>query len=310
MIFPKKLQKGDTIGIVSPSSQVSAERVTQAEKALKDLGFQVKLSDNHACCKGGYMAGEESVRGTWINRMFADPEVDAIFCMRGGDGANRIIDFIDLDVIRSNPKIFVGYSDITSLHLLFNQECDLVTFHGPMVSSNIVDHFDAETSAALFASLTDDTPTYAYKAPKGMELQVARHGKAEGLMTGGNLTVMCNALGTFYDMDTKDKIIFIEEIGGHIGNMDRCIYQLRNAGKLEDAVGILLGQFTECRYETEHYDMVNILLEATADLNLPILYNVQSGHGFPMINLPMHANCRMDTESKTIVFDMNNSVPV
>ena len=304
MIFPKKLQKGDMIGVVSPSSQVSADRVTQAEEVLKSLGFRVKLSDNHACCKGGYMAGEESARGPWINLMFADPDVDAVFCMRGGDGANRIIDFIDLNIIRSNPKIFIGYSDITSLHLLFNQECDLVTFHGPMVSSNIIDHFDKETAAAFFSSLMEDTPTYAYQTPMGMDLKVARHGKAEGLITGGNLTVMCNALGTSYDMDTKDKIIFIEEIGGHIGSMDRCIYQLRNAGKLKESAGILLGQFTDCSYESDHYDVVNIVMEATADLNLPIMYNVQSGHGFPMITLPMHANCRMDTESKTIVFDM------
>lgn len=301
-MLPAKLKKGDTIGIVSPSSPVSEERVKQAKEALQNLGFQVKLSDNHAVSKGGYMAGEESVRGQWINRMFADPEVDAVICMRGGDGGNRVMDYIDVETIRNNPKIFMGYSDITSLHLLFNQECDLVTFHGPMVSSNIIDKFDPETEAAFFASLTEKT--YEYKAPKGMEVGVGRAGKAEGQMTGGNLTVLCNSIGTPYEIDTKGKILFIEEIGAHIGNFDRNIYQLRNSGKLKEAAGILLGQLTNFRYDEEDYNTVNVILEATEGLDIPVMYNIQSGHGTPMISLPMHAVCKMDTETKTIVFDL------
>lgn len=205
MKYPKKLEEGAVIGIVAPSSPVSEERVAQCRAVLEDLGYGVKMADNLAAFKGGYMAGDEELRGSWINNMFADEEVDAIFCLRGGDGANRILEFIDTDVVREHKKIFVGYSDITSLHLLFNQNCGLVTFHGPMVSSNMVDQFDEETKAAFFAALTAERE-YAYRAPEGFEIGVAREGKAKGEMTGGNLTVMCASVGTPWEMETDGKM--------------------------------------------------------------------------------------------------------
>jgi muramoyltetrapeptide carboxypeptidase len=301
MKYPNKLKKGAVIGLVSPSSPISEEREEQCKNVIESLGYKVKMSDNIAASKGGFMAGDEKIRGQWINKMFADPEVDAIFCIRGGDGANRIIEYIDLDIIRNNKKIFVGYSDITSLHFLFNQKCDLVTFHGPMVSSNIVDNFDDESKEAFFAALNSDDE-YIYKSPANFEVGVAREGKASGIMVGGNLTVMCASLGTSIEMDTKDKIIFIEEIGEHIGNLDRHIYQLRNAGKFDGARGIILGQFARCEVDEEDYTIVQSVMDATDGLNIPVMYNIQSGHSFPMINLPMGAECIMDTDSKSVTF--------
>ena len=205
MVYPDKIKEGATIGLVSTSSPITAEREEQCVKAIEEMGFKVKKAPNITASKGGYMAGEESLRGEILNSMFADKDVDAIFCIRGGDGANRIIDYLDLDVIRDNRKPFVGYSDVSSLHLLFNQKCDMVTFHGPMVSSNIVDNFTPEVKEAFFAAINADAE-YIYKAPAGHELKVAREGKAEGVMIGGNLTVICASLGTPYDMDTDGKI--------------------------------------------------------------------------------------------------------
>lgn len=301
MKYPGKLNKGALIGLVSPSSPVSKEREEQCRNVIEAMGYRVRMSDNISLSKGGYMAGEEKARAQWINNMFADKEVEAIFCVRGGDGANRIVEYIDLDIVRNNKKIFVGYSDITSLHLLFNQNCGLVTFHGPMVSSNMVDKFDDESRDAFFNALNSDEK-YTYKEPEGMKAGVARDGKCSGIMVGGNLTVMCASIGTPYEMDTKDKIIFIEEVGEHAGNLDRHVYQLRNSGKLKNARGILLGQFTGCRLDEEGYDIVQIMLEAAEGLDIPIMYNIQSGHGLPMINLPMGAECTMDTENKSIIF--------
>lgn len=302
MKYPEKLKKGATVGIIAPSSPVPEERVGQCIETVESLGYRVKAADNLAASKGGYMAGDERVRGQWINRMFEDPEVDAVFCLRGGDGANRVIDFLDLEVIRNNPKIFVGYSDVTSLHLLFNQQCDLVTFHGPMVSSNMVDHFDPESREAFFEAIAEEG-SYSYKAPSGKEIGVAREGCAKGRLTGGNLTVICASVGTPYEIDTTGKILFIEEIGEHIGNLDRHIYQLRNAGKFDSAAGILLGQFTRCDQDEPDYSIVDVVLEATEGLNIPVMYNIQSGHDFPMINLPMGAVCTMDTTEKSIIFE-------
>ncbi len=303
MKYPERLRAGAVVGLVAPSSPVSSERVVQCRVALEDMGFKVKMADNLAASKGGYMAGEEETRASWINKMFADEEVDAIFCIRGGDGGNRILDYIDVETVRENKKIFVGYSDVTSLHLMFNRECDLVTFHGPMVSPNMVDRFDEASKDAFFGALKAEKE-YVYPAPKEFALGVARPGKAQGPLTGGNLTVMCASLGTPCEMDTKGAILFIEEIGEHIGNLDRHIYQLRNAGKLKEVSGILLGQFTRCDKDEEDYTIVDVVLEATKGLKIPVMYNVQSGHDFPMITLPLGAECRMDTGNPSITFSV------
>ncbi|HIV80022.1 MAG TPA: LD-carboxypeptidase [Candidatus Avanaerovorax faecigallinarum] len=301
MVYPDKIKEGATIGLVSTSSPITAEREEQCVKAIEEMGFKVKKAPNITASKGGYMAGEESLRGEVLNSMFADKDVDAIFCIRGGDGANRIIDYLDLDVIRDNRKPFVGYSDVSSLHLLFNQKCDMVTFHGPMVSSNIVDNFTPEVREAFFAAINADAE-YIYKAPAGHELKVAREGKAEGVMTGGNLTVICASLGTPYDMDTDGKILFIEEVGEHVGNLDRHVYQLRNAGKFDNIKGIVLGQFTDCREDVPGYDMTRIILDAIGDKDIPVIYNIQSGHDNPMINIPLGAMTCIDTSKKELRF--------
>ena len=146
MRYPEKLNKGDTIGIICPSSPVDEGKTPALIKKMEELGYKVKAADNLEENYGGFMAGTGKTRGEWINKMFADPEVKAVFCVRGGDGSSRIMEYLDYDVIRNNPKIFVGYSDVTNIHLGINQNCGLVTFHGPMVSSNILNDFDDETT--------------------------------------------------------------------------------------------------------------------------------------------------------------------
>ena len=300
MKYPESVKKGDVIGIVAPASAVSAERKEKCIEALENLGFKVKTSDNLTASKGGFMAGDEKLRGQLFNEMFADNEVKAIICLRGGDGANRVCEFIDRDIIRKNPKFFMGYSDITSLHLIMNQECNLVTYHGPMVSSNIVE-FNDDAKKAFFEAL-EVNDVYEYKEPDGYEIGVAREGKAEGVITGGNLTVMCASIGTPYQIQTDGKILFIEEIGSHIGNVDRLLYQLRNAGLLNNLKGIILGQFEGGLYDDENYKEPEAVLDAIGDIDIPVMYNIQSGHGEPMITIPLGSICEMNTENKSIVF--------
>lgn len=301
MIFPKKLVPGNTIGIVSPSSPVPAERAAQAQKALEALGFKVKLAENCSLSKGGYMAGDETLRGQILNDMFADTSIDAIICMRGGDGANRILNKIDLNIVRENPKIFIGYSDITFLTgFLTGMRFGNISWSNVQ---SIIDNFDEETKASFFAALNTGQ-SYTYNPPVGFPVLAARSGKACGPLIGGNLTVICASLGTPYEMDTKGKILFIEEIGEHIGNLDRHIYQLRDAGKLDDAAGILLGQFASCNNDEDNYTIVNVILDALGDHHIPVMYNIQSGHDFPLITLPMNAPCEMDADAGTITFQM------
>lgn len=309
MKFPKKLDKGACIGLVACSSFISKERLEACIAFLKERGYRLKVADNITSNKAGYMAGEETVRAEWLNKMFADPEVDAIFCIRGGDGSNRMITGVDLDIVRANPKIFVGYSDITTLLNLFAKECSLVTFHGPMVSSNMVDHYDEETRIAFEEALQADGE-YLYREPAGHPLVVeqAGCGIAAAPLAGGNIELIGTSIGTSYEVDTDGKILFMEEVHGHIGNLDRTVFQMRDAGKFDHVKGVLLGQFTDMRIDEADYGPERVIMDAIRSSGrpdadkVPVMSAVQSGHGQPMITLPIGAMCEMNTIDRTIKF--------
>lgn len=303
MIYPKKLNPGDTVGIICPSSATTTEKVQQCVAAVEAMGYKAKLADNLDVNYAGYMAGSGKVRGEWINKMFADPEVKGIFCVRGGDGSSRAMEHLDYEVIRNNPKIFVGYSDVTNMHLAFTQKCDLVTFHGPMVASNMISDFDAESRESFFTAIEAEKD-YAFKNPAGMELGVLKEGKAEGRLTGGNLSLLSASVGTDYSLDTAGKILFVEEVGESITKIEKWMYHLKNAGKLAQCAGILLGQFTNIRLDDPAYGVNECIAEILEGIDIPVMYNVQSGHSKPMMTLPMGAVCKMDTQTKSIVFQV------
>ena len=140
MIFPKTLKKGDTVGLVAPASPIPKEQIIKCKEIVESLGYKVVIGKSADKSFLGYLSGDDELRAADINEMFERKDVDGIFCLRGGYGSCRIVDKLDLEIIRSNPKVFVGYSDITILHLVFNQMCNMVTFHGPMVSSNMISH--------------------------------------------------------------------------------------------------------------------------------------------------------------------------
>jgi len=302
MKFPKKLNKGDTVGLVCPSSAVSSERVQQCADTIKKLGYIPKLSENLDWSYKGLMAGKGKDRAELLNNMFADPEVDAIFCVRGGDGSSRIMEYLDYDIIRKNPKIFVGYSDITNLHIGLTQNCDFVTFHGPMVSSNMVDAFDDETAGSFFNAINADA-NYEFTNPKGFDIGVIHEGKASGKLIGGNLSLLSASIGTPYEIDSQDNIIFIEEVEEPTSKIEKWTYHLRNAGILKKASGIILGQFTDMTVNCDpDYDAVACIADICSDLDVPIMFNIQSGHSNPMMTLPMGTECEIDTASKSIHF--------
>lgn len=301
--YPPKLNCGGTIGIIAGSSPISKEREAQCKVALEELGYKVKLANNLTCDYAGYMAGDGRTRGECINAMFADSTVDAIICARGGYGGSRVMDYVDFRLIKNNPKIFVGYSDVTSLHCAINNLCNMPTFHGPMVSSNIVDSFDLETRDSFYQAINAEQP-YEYKNPYGQEIKVLKEGNATGAMVGGNLAVLSATIGTFYEVDTKGKIIFIEEVGEHIGRIERFAYQLKAAGKFAQCKGVILGQFTDCKNpNTPNYNEITLFSDILADYDIPILYNIQSGHGNSNMTLTFGAICTMKTKSKTIQYD-------
>ncbi|MFT5874101.1 MAG: muramoyltetrapeptide carboxypeptidase [Clostridium sp.] len=302
MKYPKKLKNGATIGLICPSSPVSVERLLQCENVIKSLGYKVKIADNLTTNYAGYMAGDGAIRGKWINAMFADPQIDAIFCLRGGDAGSRAMEFLDLEMIKKNPKIFVGYSDITSMHLAFTQTCEFPTFHGPMVSSNMVENFDEETRESFFKALNANE-AYEFKNTKGQELMVLKKGKATGELIGGNLALLASSIGTSYELDTKGKILFIEEVDEKMNRIERFAYQLRNSGKFNDCAGIILGQFIDCENKgMPKYTEIECFKDILRGIDVPVMYNIQSGHDYPMMTLTFGATCTMDTAAKTISF--------
>lgn len=302
IIYPKKLTRGSTLGLITVSSPTTEDRKEKFAGVMRKLGYKVKMADNLTESYGGYGAGCAEKRARLLNKMFEDPEIDGIMCVRGGYGASAVTEYVDLDAVRKNPKAFIGFSDVTALHLLFNQECGLVTFHGPMVSSNMLENFEPETEKSFYRAVAMPGP-YEFTNPKGTPVEVMKAGKASGRVTGGNLSLLSASMGTPYEMDSKDKIIFIEEVNEPIGRVERLARHLKLCGKFSCCRGVLLGQFKGCdNIKDKDFGPLEVFRDVLCAQDIPVMYNLQSGHGRPMMTIPLLSVCHMDTVKKTILF--------
>ncbi len=302
MLYPKQLKMGDTVGIICPSSAIPSDKIEKVKSCVENMGYKTKLADNLDKVFAGYMAGDGDERAKWVNRMFADPEVDAIFCVRGGDGSSRLMPYLDYETIKANPKIFVGYSDVTNIHMALNQICGMVSFHGPMISSNMIDGLTDEESTSFFDTINAESD-FDYQNPNGYEIKKLKRGKAIGNLVGGNLSLLSASIGTPFEVESEDNILFIEEVCEPMSKIEKWIFHLRNAGKLDKCRGIVLGQFTKVENAEEpSYDENEVTLAALRDLDIPVVCNVQSGHGKPMMTLPLGALCTIDADEGKISF--------
>lgn len=302
MVFPEKLKKGDTVAIVAPSSPVTKEQADACKKLVEDMGYKVKMGKCTYLSIHGYSAGTGEEKAKEINEMFADKTVKAVWCIRGGDTSSHAMDKIDYEIVRNNPKIFLGYSDITNLLVNFNQKCDLVTFHGPMVKSNMLEDFDDFTKTSFEKALNMEDELIL-ENPEGEDFKVMVEGSAKGTIIGGNLALLTSMIGTPYELDAKDKILFIEDVGENVERLDRMMYQLKYSNKLNEAKGIIFGDFADCENSRDNsYTVIEMLKDVLADFDKPVMYNVKSGHCFPMSTIPLGTTCAMDTNSRTIKF--------
>lgn len=302
MVFPEKIKQGDTIGLVAPSSPVNRKGLDKCRQFFEDMGYHVVFGESAYSTYKGYLSGDDDIRGKDINKMFTDKSVSAIYCLRGGYGSCRIMDKIDLDIIKSNPKIFVGYSDITNLHLLFNQKAELVTFHGPMVFSNILNKYDDFTRQSFLNAINMEEELL-FNNPDNEAIETLVPGEGQGTVIGGNLSLLSASIGTEYEPDTENKILFIEEIDEPTYRIDRMLHQLKHAGKLSKLSGIILGDFTGCEpREDGEYTLYELFEDIIKPLSIPTLYNIKSGHCFPMATIPLGLNCKMDATNKSIQF--------
>lgn len=308
MIKPRALNPGDTIALIAPSSPTTKENVERAKNKLMEMGFKVKIG--RSCYEAyGYLSGTDEIRANDINQMFSDSQVDGIICLRGGYGTPRILDLIDYNIIRNNPKVFVGYSDITALHLAFTQISNLITFHGPMASSDIIGNFSEFSRTSLLKAITNTEPVGNIYNPQGEEIITMNGGIAEGSIIGGNLSLIVDTIGTPYEIDLKGKILFIEEIGEDPYKIDRMINQLRLTGKLKEAEGIILGDFKNCdsSKHSESLTLEQIFNDHIKPIGKPTISNLRAGHCEPMITLPFGVKARLDADKKELTI-LENSV--
>ncbi|MFZ5969580.1 MAG: S66 peptidase family protein [Bacillota bacterium] len=299
---PKALKKGDTIGVIAPGSPAPKEASEKGIKVLTEMGFHVLLGES-VFHKRGYLAGEDEIRVSDIHRMFYNQEVNGIVCMRGGDGSGRLLDKIDYGLIARNPKVFVGYSDITALHIAFLQKADLVTFHGPMVTSDFAeDDGNDYTKEAFYQAITCLQPLgilYNPSEANDNEIKILKSGKAWGELVGGNLALIASTMGTPFEIDTRNKILFLEDIHEQIYRIDRMINQLRLAGKLQAASGFIIGEFID--YEPDNPDESLTFQQVMEDLILPLgkptLMGLKCGHGKYKMTLPLGVLAKLDADN-------------
>lgn len=317
-IIPRRLQPGDTIGLVTPATFLTEEQLRNAVQSLEKLGFKVRYSPNMLVRKG-FLAGTDEQRAEDINQMFADKEIDGIMCGRGGYGSGRILPLLDYDLIRNNPKVFIGFSDITAMLYGIYGQSGLICFHGPVGTSDYT-----EITTEYFQKLLMDPPAqvvYDNQGVKpdidvvvneeGVEVEVESlpqlitlsPGVAEGELIGGNLSLISMLSGTDYDLDMRDKIVFIEDVGEAPYRIDRMLTQLLLAeDKLPAAAGVLLGVFSGCEADDleRSLSLAQVLQDRLAGLGIPVLYGLSFGHISQNMTLPFGVRARLDADDKKL----------
>lgn len=301
LIKPAKLKKGDTIGLVSPSSGLWEKSVIWSTiENIEEKGYKVKLADN-IYSNTFYLAGSDEERAQALMKMFKDDSVDALLCTQGGYGSARIWKHLDFDVIKANPKIFVGYSDTTALHIAIHQKTGLVTFHGPDACDMSKKKKAEYNYKYLMKGLTTDEPIGEIEmAEEDKYLIKITGGEVTAPIIGGNITLLCGTLGTEYEVDTKGKILFIEEIDEEPWKIDHLLTHLYNAGKLHDAVGIVVGECVNCaprKLEPGFYterSVEDVIIDIIGSLGKPAIMNLPIGHTGNNPTVPIGVKGRLD----------------
>ena len=306
MQIPKPLKQGDTVGLISASSATPPEKLQQAIESVEQLGFNVVVGET-CRARHGYLAGPDELRAKEVNQMFGNPAIDGIFCIRGGYGATKILPLLDFDMIKRNPKVFAGYSDVTALHIAFNQICNLVTYHTPMPSTEFIQSkMDDYTWNHFIHNVTnEDWSEHLFANPAGQPMTTLVGGEATSQLIGGNLTLVTASLGTPYEIDTKGKILFLEDIDENEQRIDRMLTQLQLSGKLDDAAGFLLGAWTNCGPENPDHPerslpLPTIFNEIIVPQNKPTVMDIACGHCLPTLSLPLGRTIHLNADSQII----------
>ena len=300
MIKPEFLKKGGIAALIAPAGHQPAETLEAAAACIERYGIIPKI---YPSCRmqHGYLSGTDEARAKDVTDAFSDPDVSAVICLRGGYGCHRLFEYIDWETVSRFPKFLYGYSDITALHSEISRRCGFMSWHSPMPGTEWTAGMDAFTERSLLSALFGPFPDVIAN-PSAAPLNIIADGETEGQLTGGNLTLLTASLGTSYEFDAEDKIIFIEDVHETPRNIDRMLLHLRHCGKFEDCRGVILGTFSECEAlpGTPTLTLEEIFTELLSDIGKPVISNLQCGHSMPSMSLPLGAAVRISTKEKEI----------
>jgi len=296
-IQPPKLKLGDTISIVAPGGTVQQrDGFERGIASLERMGFRVRFSER-IFQSSRYLAGEDSVRAEELMEAFEDPSIQAVMALRGGYGCSRLIPYLMEKRLRLHPKVFVGFSDLTTLHLFFRRRFGWITIHGPMAASPSLGSLANDQEKHLFSLWTDPgyRPVLSFD-----QLETWFPGPAEGILAGGCLSIVAASIGTSYEIKTEGKILFLEDYGEPPYRLDRMLTHLCLAGKFENIAGVLLGSFLECEPTRGNYSANDTLREILTRLKVPVLAGFPAGHGVENWAIPLGAKVRIDADSRSL----------
>ena len=307
IVKPKSLRTGDAIGIVAPAGPVNRERMERAIGRIEARGFRTKAYGD-IFRSSGYLAGDDSTRAAEFMAAFADPVTSAVWCARGGYGVMRFFHRIDFDVIRSSPKVFVGFSDITALHNAIHQQTGLVTFHGPNLQDGFgkPEEMPTASEAALWRLLRSDSqklPSQGYiydlNCVPSSPPNCIHGGIVSARLTGGNLAVISGMLGTPYEIETSGCVLFLEDVSERVYRLDRYLSQLRLAGKFDSLAGVLLGSFSPDEGDQADYqqEIDRLMTEFFAPLGVPVIAGFPAGHENVNLALPIGGLIKLDADA-------------
>jgi muramoyltetrapeptide carboxypeptidase len=308
LLKPVRIQSGSVISLIAPSSPISDEKYMKALNNLNSMGFVVKPG-KYVLEKKGYLAGSEQQRLEDLHTAFADPETSAVWCLRGGYGSARMLDRIDYQLIRKHSKPFIGYSDVTALHIALHQKAGIVTYHGPVAASDFTDM----TVSNFKHMLMFPSERHSIAVPREQDLlrgdeyrpYIIRPGVASGPLTGGNLSLLSALVGTAYAPDYHGKIVFIEDVGEKPYRIDRMFTQILQGSNLSKAAGIVLGVFADCvaKPEDQSWTLKETLTDRLAGLKIPVMYGFPFGHISDQATFPYGLQAKLDTFEEKLTFE-------
>jgi muramoyltetrapeptide carboxypeptidase len=299
---PQRLRRGEIIGIVAPAWSFNQEQFLEGVEVLKEMGFRVKYEQS-IFNEYWSMAGHDEKRAEQINRMFADADIKAILCANAGYGSIRTIPFLKRRLIQDNPKIFVGYSDITVLLAYLQHIGKMVVFHGPVVAGEMTKDMNQITTAFFLNAVTNSLPIGEVKFSSIRRLH---SGKATGVLVGGNLSMIISSISTPYEIEMRNRVLFLEEIGESLEVIDNHLMQLKIAGKLRHIRGLIIGRMLNVEdYAGKKHSINDVINDIFNDIHVPILYNFPAGHRKNSefnITLPLGINVTVNADDVSVIF--------